>query len=155
PNHTGFRRVLFLFAEPPRPPPPPPAGPAAAPPPPPRAPPPPPPPPPPPHPPDPRPRPPPPVAHRRSPHAPAAGVAGPAEPHASRRGMPRAAVAAAPGALLLGEHRRPGRRSVRAEVVDRVERGRELAEQPALRHAPPRGQLRGRHAVERQARHRA
>src|SRR6266571_4782143 len=72
-----------------------------------------------------------------------------AKPHASGRRMPGASVAAAPGALLLGDHRRSRGRPERAEVVDRVQRGGEPVEQPALRHAPSRRELRRRNAIQR------
>src|SRR5207302_572854 len=68
-------------------------------------------------------------------------------PHAAVGGMPRAAVSAPAGGLLLGDHRGRRGRALEPELVNRIERRRELPEQPALRHAPPRRELRRRHAV--------
>src|SRR5207247_303503 len=71
-----------------------------------------------------------------------------AEPDTAGRGVPRAAVSPPAGGLLLGDHRGRRGRALEPELVNRIERRRELPEQPALRHAPPRRELRRRHAVQ-------
>src|SRR5437867_1636414 len=76
-----------------------------------------------------------------------------AEPDPSDGRMPGAAVATTARGLLFGNHGRSRGRAMRAQVVDRVQCRAEPAKQPALRHAPAGGELRRRHAVERQARH--
>src|SRR5216117_2190566 len=78
-----------------------------------------------------------------------------ADPDAARRGVPRATVTSPSRGLLFGDHHRPRKGALRAEVVNGVEGRAELAKQAALRHAPPPGEIGCRHAVEGQPCHRA
>src|SRR2546425_2962092 len=71
-----------------------------------------------------------------------------AEPDPAGPRVPRAAVPAPPRRLLLGEHDGAGRCALGTEIVDRVKTGRESLEHPALRHAPPLGEARGRNTVQ-------
>src|SRR5436190_1617136 len=69
--------------------------------------------------------------------------------------MPGAAVAPPSGSLLLRQHDRSGRRSLRPEIVDRVETRAQGPKHPALRHAPATGQGRGGYVVDAQPCHSA
>src|SRR6266487_4664096 len=61
-----------------------------------------------------------------------------AEPDPPRRRVPRATVASPPRGLLFGDHHRPRPGASRGELV----------KQAALRHAPPPGEIDGRHPVD-------
>src|SRR5213592_230618 len=69
--------------------------------------------------------------------------------------MPGAAVPPPSGSLLLRQHDRSGRRSLRPEIVDRVETRAQGPKHPALRHAPAAGQRCSGYVVDAQPCHSA